>query len=80
VLQVKAEVSGVLEMMKEYLSRVSADDCPYQHMIQSFSHRLTLHTTHDQITTDLGSLLQDLASLTINQGDNLAPGLKRDGD
>ena len=37
VMQVKAEVSGVLEMMKEYLTRVAADNCSYQHLLQSFS-------------------------------------------
>jgi len=67
--RVKAEVSAVLEMMKEYLIRIATDSCPYQHLIQSFSQRLTLHTTHSQITSDLGTLLQDLASLNINKGD-----------
>ena len=33
----KAEVSGVLEMMKEYLTRVAADNGSYQHLLQSFS-------------------------------------------
>eukprot|EP00090_Calanus_glacialis_P022587 TRINITY_DN34861_c0_g1_i1.p1 TRINITY_DN34861_c0_g1~~TRINITY_DN34861_c0_g1_i1.p1 ORF type:complete len:406 (+),score=162.70 TRINITY_DN34861_c0_g1_i1:152-1369(+) len=74
--RVKAEVSGVLEMMKEYLTRVAADNGSYQHLLQSFSERLTLHTTHTQITTDLGSLLQDLASMTINQGEILPQGQK----
>ena len=37
VMQVKAEVSGVLEMMKEYLTRVAADNSSYQHLLQSFS-------------------------------------------
>jgi len=66
--QVRNEVSGILEMMKEYMDRV-AGSTPYQQLLQSFSQRLTLHTTHNQITTDLDTLLQDLASMTINKGE-----------
>jgi len=63
--QVRNEVSGILEMMKEYMDRV-AGSSTYQQLLQSFSQRLSLHTTHNQITTDLDTLLQDLAIMTIN--------------
>ena len=36
-LQVKAEVNSILEMMTEYLKRVSENSCSYEHLIQSFS-------------------------------------------
>jgi len=65
VVQVRNEVSGILEMMKEYMDRV-AGSSTYQQLLQSFSQRLSLHTTHNQITTDLDTLLQDLAIMTIN--------------
>jgi len=68
--QVRNEVSGILEMMKEYMDRV-AGSSSYQHLLQSFSQRLTLHTTHNEITTDLDTLLQDLASMTIHKGDTV---------
>ena len=36
VVQVRNEVSGILEMMKEYMDRV-AGSSTYQHLLQSFS-------------------------------------------
>jgi len=78
VSQVKAEVGAVLEMMREYLSRCNGkssqqpawdkDIC--SQLIDTFSQRLTLHTTHNDLNTDLRNLLDSLGSLSINQGDN----------
>ena len=36
-LQVKQEVSSILEMMTEYLKRVTDDTCGFENLIQSFS-------------------------------------------
>jgi len=63
--RVKAEVNSILEMMTEYLKRVSEDTCNYEHLIQSFSQRLHVHTSHSQLTNDLGSLLNDLSSMNL---------------
>merc|ERR1719188_2646764 len=65
--RVKAEVNSILEMMTEYLKRVSEDTCNYEHLIQSFSQRLHVHTSHSQLTNDLGSLLNDLSSMKLHQ-------------
>jgi len=54
--RVKAEVSSVLEMMKEYLSRVATDSCPYQHLLQSFS-QVTYTQQHCFNTTFASALL-----------------------
>ena len=56
LVQVKAEVSSVLEMMKEYLSRVATDSCPYQHLLQSFS-QVTYTQQHCFNTTFASALL-----------------------
>ncbi|XP_023323219.1 ankyrin repeat domain-containing protein 54 [Eurytemora carolleeae] len=73
--QVKDEVSGVLEMMREYLKKVlqSRDtDRPggteevYSQLINSFSQRLSLHTSHSDLSNDLGNLLQSLGTLNLN--------------
>ena len=37
LLQVKQEVSSILEMMTEYLKRVTDDTCGFENLIQSFS-------------------------------------------
>ena len=42
--KVKAEVNSILEMMKEYLKRVSEDTCNYEHLIQSFSQVSNMNT------------------------------------
>jgi len=74
--KVKAEVNSVLEMMREYLSRFrlsegesqgnawSRDVC--SQLIDSFSQRLTLHKTHNDLNTDLRQLLDSLGSLSIS--------------
>merc|ERR1719228_912206 len=67
--QVKAEVGAVLEMMREYLSRCTIGESSQQpawdkdvcsQLIDSFSQRLTLHTTHNDLNTDLRHLLESL--------------------
>jgi len=77
VSQVKAEVGAVLEMMREYLSRCNGkssqqpawDKDVCSQLIDSFSQRLTLHTTHNDLNTDLRNLLDSLGSLSINQAE-----------
>lgn len=77
VSQVKAEVGAVLEMMREYLSRCNGktsqqpawDKDVCSQLIDSFSQRLTLHTTHNDLNTDLRHLLDSLGSLSINQAE-----------
>ena len=48
-IQVKQEVSSILEMMTEYLKRVTDDTCGFENLIQSFSQvsafLLLLNTT-----------------------------------
>jgi len=65
--RVKQEVSSILEMMTEYLKRVTDDTCGFENLIQSFSQRLHVHTSHSQLTNDLGFLLHDLANMTLQQ-------------
>ena len=43
-LQVKQEVSSILEMMTEYLKRVTDDTCGFENLIQSFSQVSALFT------------------------------------
>jgi len=70
--QVRAEVSAVLEMMREYLNRVGDRDTSqeYQQLLSSFSQRLTLHTTPSGLSNDLGSLLESLGGLAISKQNN----------
>ena len=50
-IQVKQEVSSILEMMTEYLKRVTDDTCGFENLIQSFSQvsalLLLLNTTDE---------------------------------
>jgi len=72
--QVKGEVSQVLEMMREYLKKVlesrdtarSGSSETYSNLIDSFSKRLNLHTTHSDLTNDLGLLLDSLGDLHLS--------------
>lgn len=69
--QVKREVVSVLEMMRAYLARCQPAHHPlqrdaYSQLIDSFSHRLTLHTTPSSLSNDLGNLLDSLGSLSIS--------------
>lgn len=73
--KVKGEVSAVLDMMKEYLKKVlqardtarteSSEAC--SQLIDSFSQRLNLHTSHSDLSTDLGNLLHSLGSLHLKE-------------
>ena len=63
----KTEITAILEMMAEYMKRVSDTSTNYEQLIESFSQRLNVHTSHSQITNDLGNLLTDLASMTLHQ-------------
>lgn len=62
--KVKTEVAQVLEMMREYLMKTGHD---YNDLLNSFSHRLTLHQTHDDLNSDLQSLLDSLGNLTLKK-------------
>jgi len=67
ITRVKTEVNSILEMMAEYMKRVSDTSGNYEQLITSFSQRLNVHTSHSQLTNDLGNLLSDLATLTLQQ-------------
>ena len=64
----KSEVAQVLEMMREYLARRGLNGTinkAYDDMLNSFSHRFTLHQTRDDINSDLQSLLESLDNLEV---------------
>ena len=92
--QVKTEVAQVVEMMQEYLSKISPScliesgqsntgdgeegdraaetgasqgASYYSQLLDSFSHRLTLHQTHDDINSDLQNLLESLGNLSLKK-------------
>ena len=69
VLQVKEEVSQVVDMMREYLSKtgVIKDHSAYSDLLNSFSQRLTLHNNHDEIHNDLANLLDTLGNLHLDK-------------
>ena len=53
-------------MMREYLSKkCQGTSSAYSDILDSFSHRLTLHQTHDDINSDLQILLDSLGSLQV---------------
>ena len=60
-------MNSILEMMAEYMKRVTDTSGNYEQLITSFSQRLHVHTSHSQLTNDLGNLLSDLATLTLQQ-------------
>ena len=64
--RVREEVGAVLEMMREYLTRVGDGGTQYHQLLSSFSQRLTLHSSPSSLTSDLGSLLDSLTSLQIS--------------
>lgn len=62
----KREVAQVLEMMREYLSKTGhGTNSAYNDLLNSFSHRLNLHRTHDDINSDLQNLLESLGNLQV---------------
>ena len=64
--KVKTEVAQVVEMMREYLSKTGyGANSAYSEMLNSFSHRLNLHQTQDDINSELQNLLDSLGSLTL---------------
>merc|ERR1719489_536650 len=68
--KVKTEVAQVVEMMREYLSKTfknAAQSNAYSELLNSFSHRLTLHQTHDDINSDLQNLLNSLGNLSLKK-------------
>lgn len=88
--KVKTEVAQVVEMMQEYLSKISPScliESPgggsnpeggggesgseagggWSQLLDSFSHRLTLHQTHDDINSDLQNLLDSLGNLSLKK-------------
>lgn len=66
-LQVKAEVSQVVDMMREYLSKTGAMKDNYSDILNSFSQRLQLHNNQDEIHSDLQNLLDTLGDLHIDK-------------
>jgi len=75
--QVKTEVSAVLDMMREYLKKVlesrdtarSGKSEAFSQLIESFSQRLNLHTSHTDLSTDLGNLLQSMGTMSLQQAE-----------
>lgn len=67
--KVKEEVSQVVDMMREYLSKtgVIKDHSAYSDLLNSFSQRLTLHNNHDAIHNDLANLLDTLGNLHLDK-------------
>jgi len=67
--KVKEEVSQVVDMMREYLSKtgVIKDHSAYSDLLNSFSQRLTLHNNHDEIHNDLANLLDTLGNLHLDK-------------
>ena len=66
MFQVKAEVAQVIEMMREYLlKRGKGTFKEYDDILNSFSHRLNLHQTQDDINSDLQNLLDSLGNLQV---------------
>ena len=68
-LQVKTEVSQVVDMMREYLSKTGAihGNSTYSDLLNSFSQRLTLHNNHDELHSDLANLLDTLGNLHLDK-------------
>ena len=66
-MQVKAEVSQVVDMMREYLSKTGAMKDNYSDILNSFSQRLQLHNNQDEIHSDLQNLLDTLGDLHIDK-------------
>jgi len=65
--KVKAEVSQVVDMMREYLSKKGAMKDNYSQLLNSFSQRLQLHNNHHEIHSDLQNLLDTLGNLHIDK-------------
>ncbi len=56
----------MLEMMREYLSKTGhGTNSAYNDLLNSFSHRLSLHQTQDDISSDLQNLLESLDNLQV---------------
>ncbi|KAF4518919.1 hypothetical protein B566_EDAN006757 [Ephemera danica] len=64
--QVKAEVQKVIEMMLAYLNRFGAAEADAE-LLSSFSSRLTLTQTSQEVDQELRGLLASLSSLTIDK-------------
>jgi len=63
---VKSEVALLLEMMREYLSKTGrGGHKAYNDLLNTFSHRFTLHQTHDDLSSDLQNLLESLDKLAV---------------
>ncbi len=53
-------------MMREYLTQTGRGTYKaYNDLLNSFSQRLTLHQTHDDINSDLQNLLDNLENLQV---------------
>lgn len=64
--QVKGEVQKVIEMMLAYLNRFKAAEADAE-LLSSFSSRLTLSQTSQEVDQELRGLLTSLSSLTIDK-------------
>ena len=67
--QVKTEVSQVVDMMREYLSKTGAikEKSAYSDLLNSFSQRLNLHNNQDEIHSDFANLLDTLGNLHLDK-------------
>jgi len=67
--KVKTEVSQVVDMMREYLSKTGAiqGNSTYSDLLNSFSQRLTLHNNQDELHSDLANLLDTLGNLHLDK-------------
>jgi hypothetical protein len=52
-------------MMREYLSKTGQTSSAYSDLLNSFSDRLVLHQSHDDINSDLQNLLDSLGNLQV---------------
>merc|ERR1719412_1742800 len=67
--KVKTEVSQVVDMMREYLSKTGAikEKSAYSDLLNSFSQRLNLHNNQDEIHSDFANLLDTLGNLHLDK-------------
>lgn len=74
---IKNEVAQVLEMMREYLSKTgklgtpagppgSGNAAAVSDILDSFTRRLTLHQTKDDMNSDLQTLLDSLGNMQVS--------------
>jgi len=70
-MQVKSEVQNVIDMMQIYLHRIGSQNKDAENeLLTSFSTRLTLSQTSQEVDHELRGLLASLSSLNIGKTAN----------